>query len=576
MEFKEDPKFSAIVPVYDVPPDVFKRCLMSLADQDYPNLEVIIVPNGGDKDAEKMAREFAQGRENWKILPTEEKGACQARNHGFKASSGAIVAFVNSDYILNPGCIRTWVDELEKHPDCGFVYGAYEYTSANRDVYWSKDFDPELLEVSNYIDCGFPVRAKHISDPLLHALPWDSEVKSLQDWDFWLRIVKRGVKGHYLGRYISYLAAPPRPKGLSHDSTDNWKERVRFIKNKHGIPIRDICVASIGAPNHGVEIAKMIGADYRDDTLHKPHDYKALYLIGWYMKPGEENGHARIVNMFPKSKKIIHWVGADIYWLRSFSVKAIREFAGALKLTGAHMLCENELAQKELESYGIEAEIVPIPTYSTFDVLPLPKEFSVALYLTDRSDFDKYLQAHTLSLVKAMPDAKFYGYGDSSLIINEQGEKFNAKNFEHKGSLTRPEWEKFVGECSAYVRLVRHDTRPLATDEFLMAGRSVITNIPNPFCNYIDTSGKEPFDQWDTFAPGFSPARWPATKKSIVQTIRKVKRFQAEKPNAADQRSEFDASRRVFASSIKLELDRENYIRKIRSLALTPELAVVS
>jgi glycosyltransferase involved in cell wall biosynthesis len=563
MEFKEDPKFSAIVPVYDVPPDVFKRCLMSLVDQDYPNLEVIIVPNGGDKDAEKMAVEFSKGRENWKVLPTDEKGACQARNVGFNASSGAIVAFVNSDYILNPGCVRTWVDELEKHPECGFAYGMYEYTTAHRDCYASKPFDRYLLEVANFVDCGFPVRREFVAT-------WDPEVKSLQDWDFWLSVSKK-TKGHYLGRYISFLAAPPRPKGLSHDSTDNWKERVRFIKNKHDIPIRDICVASIGAPNHGVEIAKMIGADYRDDTLHKPHDYKALYLIGWYMKPGEENGHATILNFFRHSKKIVHWVGADIYWLRMFSAKVMREFSGALKVANAINLCENELAQKELAAYGIESEIVPIPTYSTFDVLPLPKEFSVALYLTDKSDFDKYLQAHTLSLVKAMPDVKFYGYGDSSLIINEQGEKFSAKNFEHKGSLSRSEWEKFVGECSAYVRLVRHDTRPLATDEFLMAGRNVITNIPADHVDYIDTSGKEHFDKWDTFAPGFSPTRWPSTKKRIVQKIREVKKLQKAGGN------NFEGER--FARSVVLRslLDKDTYRKRIKELsAVAPQLEVVA
>jgi glycosyltransferase involved in cell wall biosynthesis len=571
MQFQADPKFSVIVPVYDVPQDVFKRCLLSIADQDYENLEVVIVPNGGDKKADEMAREFAEGKPGWKVVFTEEKGACHARNLGFSRSTGEIVAFTNSDYILNPGCIRTWVDEFDKHPECGFLYGAYEYTTSKQDVYWSKDFDRYLLEVANFIDCGFPVRREFVQ-------AWDPEVKSLQDWDFWISVTKSGVKGHYLGRYISYLAAPPRPKGLSHDSHDNWLERVKFIKNKHGIPVRDICVASLGARNHAVEIAKMIGADYRDDTIYKPHDYKALYLIGWYMKPGQEsNEHSSYLNAFKDCRKIVHWVGADIFWLRKFSVQVMREFAGAMKLTGAIQLCENELAQSELASYGIEAEIVPIPTYSTFDVLPLPKQFSVALYLTDKSDFDKYLQAQTLSIVKAMPDVQFYGYGDSNLVINEQGEKFSAKNFEHKGTLPRPAWETFVGNCSAYLRLVRHDTRPLATDEFIQAGRSVITNIPNPFVEYIDTSGKEHFDMWDTFAPGFSPKRWPSTKKKIVQAIRRARKLQEKPPSAADQRSEFDAARRVFSTAVKKELDRQKYIETINRLAKpSPVLEVVA
>lgn len=540
-DFKEtEPLFSVIVPVYDVPVDVFKKCLMSIADQDYANLEVIIVANGGDREAERLAKEFSGDRANWTVLFTEEKGACQARNLGFKQSKGDIVSFTNSDYILKIGTIRMWVDTLLAHPACGFVYGAYEYTMAERQVYWSKPFDVFQLEVANYIDCGFPLWRKHV-------VAWDENVKSLQDWDFWLRVVKSGVKGHFLGREISFLAEPPRQKGLSHDSTDNWKDRVKFIKEKNGIPARDICVTSIGAPNHGIEIAKMLGADFRDDTLHKPHDYKALYLIGWYMKPGEaQNGHSAILRRFPNSKRIVHFVGADIYWLRHFSHQQIREWAGAMRLTVHHFLTENEAAQGELRSYGIDSEVVPIPPYSDFSIKPLPEEFAVALYLTDKSDFDKYLQNHTLSIVKAMPDVKFYGYGDAQL------NGFLSKNFEHKGFLPRPEWEKLVYNCSAYLRLVKHDTRPLASDEFIMAGRSVITNIPAPHMNIIDTSGTEPFDAWDQFSPGFNPYRWPDTKKKIIQEIRKVRDHGVPLEVRAQASTEFNAllDKQVYRETI--------------------------
>lgn len=555
MEFKADPKFSVIVPVHNVPPDVFKRCLTSIADQDYGNLEVVIVPNN-DPEADKMAREFSEGREHWKVVYTEEKGACQARNLGFNRSSGEIVAFINSDYILNPGIVRSWVDSLEKHPDCGFVYGAYEYRGNQRDVYWSKPFDSFQLEVANFIDCGFPLWRKHVVE-------WDSEVKSLQDWDFWLRVVKSGVKGHYLGREISYVAEYPRKQGLSEDSTNNWLERVKFIKEKNGIPLRDTCVVSLGAPNHGAEIAKMIGADFRDDTLHKPHDYKTLYLIGWYMKPGEaQNGHHQVVKAFPNSVRILHFVGADIYWLRYFSYEKIRQWAGAMKLTFHHILCENELAQKELAGYGIEAEIVPIPPYSDFKCQPLPKDFTVALYLARNVGFDKYCLEPTLSIVKAMPDVKFIGYGDAEI-----GD-FKAKNFENRGLISRKDYEKLVLDCSAYLRLVRHDTRPLASDEFVMAGRSVITNIPNEYMDVIDTSGIMPFDQWDTFGPGFAPIRWPETKKLVVQKIREVKKRQKASGN------EFEGERLARSIAFNALLNKDRYREKLRDLSKAVPVAL--
>lgn len=553
MQFNEDPKFSVIVPVHNVPAEVFKRCLLSIADQDYQDLEVIIVPNGGDENSEKLALEFAKDKPNWKVEPIKEKGACQARNYGFKKSTGEIVAFVNSDYILKVGCISMWVEELLAHPDCGFVYGAYEYATAERELYPSKSFDVYHLEVANYIDCGFPLWRKHVVE-------WDENVKSLQDWDFWLRVVKNGVKGHFLGREISFIAEPPRAKGLSEDSGKNWIERVKFVKEKNDIPMRDICVTSIGAPFHGNEIAKMINADYRDDTIHKPHEYKALYLIGWYMKPGEQyNGHSRILSYFQNSKKIVHFVGADIYWLRKFSSQHIREFAGALQMATDHILCENELAQNELAEYGIKSDVVPIPPYTDLSIEPLPKEFSVALYLTDRSDFDKYLKLHTLSIVKAMPDVKFYGYGDADL-----GE-FKADNLEHRGNMKKPEWENFVKNCSAYLRIVRHDTTPMASAEFMMAGRAVISNIPNECTHYINSQGTQLFDKWDKFGPGFNPLRWPDTKKEIIQTIRKVRDY----PTSDELRIE-------ISESTKKRFDKKKYLDVINKYALTKSLEVIN
>lgn len=556
MEFKEDPKFSVIMPVYDVPEGTFKRCLMSVADQDYSNLEVVIVVNGGDEKAHKMAEDFVKTTEKkalWKVIFTEEKGACQARNLGFKESTGEIVAFVNSDYILKLGCISTWVSELQNHPDCGFVYGAYEYASSSREIYSSKPFDPFQLEIANYIDCGFPLWRKNVVE-------WDPEVKSLQDWDFWIRVVRQGIKGHFLGRTISFIAEPPRPKGLSMDSSENWLDRVNFVKKKNGIPIRDICVTSLGAANHGVQIAKMINADFRDDTIHKPHNYKACYLIGWYMKPGEDqNGHSWILERFKNSRKIVHFVGADIYWLRKFPVQTIREFAGALRLSTDKILCENLLAQEELRSYGIESEIVPIPPYSDFKVSPLPKEFSCAVFLTDRSDFDKYLKEHTLSIVKAMPDIKFQGYGDADL-----GE-FSAANFEMKGQLERNDWEKFVLNNSAYLRIVRHDTTPMASAEFMMAGRNVISNIPNECNSYIATNGNFLFDNWDSYGPGFSALRWPETKKKIIKAIRSAK----NNPMSEDLKN-------LIYENLKSRFDKEIYIQKIREMATSPVLEVIN
>lgn len=554
-KFKEDPLFSVIVPIYDIKQEVLKRCLLSLDEQDYSNFEVICVFDGVNNDLKKVALPFLKN-EKFKILEIEHAGACAARNAGFNVSSGEIVSFFNSDYIAKPGMIRLWVDTLLAHPECGFAYGGYEYNASRRYVYPSKPFDEWELEIANYIDCGFPLWRKYVVE-------WDTNVKSLQDWDFWIRVVKtHKVKGFYIERDYSFIAELPRPKGLSDDSSNNWIERVKFIKDKNGIPLRDLLVTSIGAPSHGKGIAKLLDADYRDDTFDKPSQYKAMYMIGFYIKPNEGglNEHARRLSIFkdryPNCKRIVHFVGADIYWLRKFPFESLKYLAGALNLSADHILSENQEAHDELLQYGIKSEIVPIPSYTdNWEVKPLPEQYSVSVYLVEpgagvgHSDFDKYCYEHTLSIIRGMPDVQFTGYGHG-------GKDLVYPNLKHYGIIPRDKWPEYVYSNSALLRLCRHDHNPMASNEFIMAGRNVITNIPTVGAQLIDTSGKTILNEWDKFSDGFNSYNWPDTKKEIIKKIRNIK----NKPYELNYRLN-------HSHHLKQILNKDNYIKKIREMA---------
>lgn len=541
IKFEEDPLFSVIIPIYDLTVPILKRCLMSVETQNYGNLEVIMVLDGPNDLLRKVCEHYIDKNSNWKLLEIKHRGACAARNAGFDISNGEIVAFINSDYILNPGIIRLWVDRLQENPDCGFVYGGYQYNSATSVWYPSRPFDPYLLDVANYIDCGFPLKRKYV-------VRWDEDCKSLQDWDFWIRVIKtHNVKGYYLERDISFIAEIPRAKGLSEDSSKNWIDRVSYIKNKNKIPIRDLVVTSLGAANHGVEIAKCLQADFRDDTILKPNTYKAVYMIGFFMKPQDRsNDHGPILSSFGKDvKKIVHWVGADIYWLRKFSYENLKSLGGALKLTATHLV-ENDNAQAELKDLlGIDSQIVPIPPYNDYVIKPLPKDFSVSIFVTDKSDFDKYLREHTLSIVRAIPDVQFTAYGDYATP------SIQYPNLKCYGNLKKDEWKEYVYKNSCLLRLGRHDTTPLASNEFMLAGRYVVSNIPGECSHYIDTSGDSDINRWDKMSPGLNAYRWPDTKKKIVQAIRSLMKVRENYIN----------------EHLAERFDREQYIEKIYKIA---------
>jgi cellulose synthase/poly-beta-1,6-N-acetylglucosamine synthase-like glycosyltransferase len=82
VKFEADPLISFIVPVHAKHLDraVLKRCLMSLDDQDYENLEVVIVLNGGDDKAlEDTAMFYVNKDKRFRLIKTPEGGELRVR-----------------------------------------------------------------------------------------------------------------------------------------------------------------------------------------------------------------------------------------------------------------------------------------------------------------------------------------------------------------------------------------------------------------------------------------------------------------------------------------------------------------
>ena len=89
-------KISIIVPVYNNEIHL-KKCLDSIVNQTYKNLEIILI-NDGSKDASlKIMNSYAKKDERIIIIDKENEGVSKARNDGIKKSTGEYITFVDSD-----------------------------------------------------------------------------------------------------------------------------------------------------------------------------------------------------------------------------------------------------------------------------------------------------------------------------------------------------------------------------------------------------------------------------------------------------------------------------------------------
>ena len=116
-----DPKISILIPVYDGEATI-GRAVRSVLEQNYPNLEIIVV-NDGSTDGTAAALD-ALAKEHPSVLPVHQQngGVSRARNTGLDRASGDYIMFLDADDELAPEVLRKTMDVALVH-DADIVAG---------------------------------------------------------------------------------------------------------------------------------------------------------------------------------------------------------------------------------------------------------------------------------------------------------------------------------------------------------------------------------------------------------------------------------------------------------------------
>lgn len=117
-----DPVISVIIPTYREWP-ILKKCLKSLEEQTFPasDIEILVINNDPNSPPPP---DFRDG-EQVKILTQPLPGSYASRNLGVKVSKGQILAFTDSDCILDPYWIKNAIRYLQEGAD--LVGGKMEF-----------------------------------------------------------------------------------------------------------------------------------------------------------------------------------------------------------------------------------------------------------------------------------------------------------------------------------------------------------------------------------------------------------------------------------------------------------------
>lgn len=210
------PLVSIITPSYNQA-DFLEETIRSVLEQDYPNIEYLVVDGGSTDGSVDLIRKYQERIDWWVSEP--DRGQADALNKGMARARGEIVAWLNSDDIYRPGAIRQAVDVLLQHPELGMVYSKLDSIDRTGELFNTISYRQyDLLDLLTFRIIGQPTVFMRRAI-LQRAGPLDASYNYLLDHHLWLRMLQLAPI-----KYVPAVWAAAR----HHPSAKNVAQAARF------------------------------------------------------------------------------------------------------------------------------------------------------------------------------------------------------------------------------------------------------------------------------------------------------------------------------------------------------------
>jgi glycosyltransferase involved in cell wall biosynthesis len=172
-----------------------------VANQDYPNIEHIVVDGGSTDGSVDILERWDHRLSYW--VSEKDKGQTHAINKGLSQSTGDLIGFQNSDDVYLPGAFQRIVECAKRNPEVGLIYGDFLHIDEHDQV-----LDEQLLGTASlWIQASL--------GPQIHnqAAFWRREVQERiglldenyrfdMDYEFFSRALAAGFKARHVSSFL--------------------------------------------------------------------------------------------------------------------------------------------------------------------------------------------------------------------------------------------------------------------------------------------------------------------------------------------------------------------------------------
>lgn len=194
---------SIVVPVYNMSNSI-EQCVQSLMNQDYNNLEIILVDDGSKDNSYDVCLNIANRDGRIRVIHTENRGSGPARNTGIENAKGEYIYFPDADDYLEPYAISRLVKATNGGQFDLVVFG---YRNAHPDgktisekKYQDQIFDADTIRV-NYAEYMTNAGAWCIQ-----GAPWNKffSLNVIRNNSIRYPSLRRHQDEGFIGRYMCY------------------------------------------------------------------------------------------------------------------------------------------------------------------------------------------------------------------------------------------------------------------------------------------------------------------------------------------------------------------------------------